>query len=84
MTKLDELYLENQEQLRFKYVTDKEVHQGIVRMCDDMIDEDPSLIYTILGNIKLSHLNEIKELDVSIDYLNQEINKLKLSLADKD
>ncbi len=76
VSSIAELRLEQLERELDKLLGDRRVHEGILQMCQDMVDEDPSLRYTILGNIILSHKEQIKTNDIQIQYLQKELKML--------
>ena len=80
MSTVAELRLERIEESIYKLLEDNRVHVGILDMCKDMIEEEPSLRFTILGNIILEHQEQIKANDVEIQYLQKELKDLTLGL----
>ena len=80
MSKIAELRLEQMEQSICKKLEDRRVHEGILRMCEDMVDEEPSLRFTILGNIILEHQLKIKENDIEIQFLQKELKSLTVGV----
>jgi len=77
MSNLDALKIESMENDILSHIDDRNVHQGILNMCNDMVEEDPSLKYTILGGIILSHKECINECNITIQYLQEELKNLK-------
>jgi hypothetical protein len=82
MSKLAELNIENMETSILRLRNEKQVNQDLLTFYKKMLKDKPHLKYS-LSHWVLKLEEDIKSLDVEIDYLNQEyedfigINQLK-------